>query len=136
MQMRFVYLSVTLMFAAFGMLSTRLALAETSGVAGTWRGDSICATEASACHNERVVYYMKDVPNSPNLVSIQADKIADDKAITMGTGDWQYDRVRSTLEWRMPKQVWLLNIGGSRMQGTLKHPDGTVLRKMILENDQ
>jgi hypothetical protein len=76
------------------------------------------------------------VPNSPNLVSIQADKIVDGKPITMGTGEWQFDRVRSTLEWRMPKQVWLLKISGSRMEGTLKLTDGTVLRNMILEKDQ
>lgn len=136
MQMRFVYVSVTLIFGALGMLSTRLALAETSALVGTWRGDSVCATEASACHNERVVYYIKDVPNSPNLVFIQADKIVDGKPITMGTGQWQYDRVRSTLEWRMPKQVWLLKVTGSRMEGTLKLTDGTVLRNVILEKDQ
>jgi len=136
MQMRFVYVSVTLMFGALAMLSTRLAWAETSGLVGTWRGDSVCPTEASACHNERVMYYVKDVPNSPNLVSIQADKIVEGKPITMGTGEWQYDRVRSTLEWPMPKQVWLLKITGSRMEGTLKLTDGTVLRNMTLKKDQ
>lgn len=135
MQIRVVYVSVTLMFSALGILSTRLAVAETSGLVGTWRGDSVCAREASACHNERVVYYIKDVPNSPNLVSIQADKIVDGKPITMGTGEWHYDRVRSTLEWRMPKQVWLLKIISSRIEGTLKLTDGTVLRNIMLEKD-
>jgi hypothetical protein len=136
MQMRFVYVSVTLMLGAFITVSTRLASAEASALVGTWRGDSICPTEVSACHNERVVYYIKDVPNSPKLVSIQADKIVEGKPITMGTGEWQYDRVRSTLEWRMPKQVWLLKITGSRMEGTLKLMDGTVLRNMILKKDE
>src|SRR5215469_14443233 len=135
MPIRFVYVFVIVMFGALGILSTRLALAATSGLAGTWRGDSVCATEASACHNERVVYYIKDMPNRPDLVLIQADKIVDGKPITMGTGEWQYDRVRSTLEWRMPKQVWLLKITGSRMEGTLKLTDGTIFRNMILEKD-
>jgi hypothetical protein len=136
MQIRFAYVFVILIFSALATPSTPLALAETSGLAGTWRGDSICATEASACHNERVVYYLKDVPNRPDLVLIQADKIVDGKPITMGTGEWQYDRVRSTLEWRMPKQVWLLKITGSRMEGTLTLTDGTVFRNMILKKDQ
>src|SRR5215471_12924071 len=136
MQIRFAYVSVILIFTALATPSTLLALAETSGLAGTWRGDSICATEASACQNERVVYYLKDVPNRPDLVLIQADKIVDGKPITMGTGEWQYDRVRSTLEWRMPKQVWLLKITGSRMEGTLTLTDGTVFRNMILKKDQ
>ena len=38
--MRFVYVSVILMFGAFIMFSIRLASAEASSVAGTWRGDS------------------------------------------------------------------------------------------------
>ena len=84
------------------MLSSRLALGETSGLAGTWRGDSICAAEASACHDERVVYYIRDVPNRPNQVVVQADKIVDGKPITMGTGEWEYDRAGGTLEWRTP----------------------------------
>ena len=133
--MRFIYVSTTLLFGALGLLSARLTWAETSGLVGAWRGDSVCATEASACHNERVVYYIKDAPNRPNLVFIQADKIVDGQPITMGTGEWQYDRARSTLEWRTPQQVWLLKMTGSRMEGTLKLTDGTVLRNMILEKD-
>lgn len=54
------------------------------------------------------------------------------KPITMGTGKWQNDRVRSTVEWRMPKQV---RITGSRMQGALKLTDGAVLRNVVLEKD-
>lgn len=134
--MPFVHIFVTLMAGGLITLSTSLASAETSSPVGTWRGDSVCATDASACHNEQVVYYIKDVPNSPNLVSIQADKIVGGKPITMGAGEWQYDRVRSTLEWRTPKQIWLLKITGSRMQGTLRLADGTVLRNMILRKDR
>jgi len=135
--MRFVYVSAILMLGcAWIIVGTRVASAESSGLAGTWRGDSVCATEASACHNERVIYYIKDVPNRPNLVSIQADKIVEGKPITMGTGEWQCDRLRGTLEWRMPKQIWLLKITGSRMEGTLKLMDGTVLRNMTLKKDE
>jgi hypothetical protein len=36
----------------------------------------------------------------------------------------------------MPRQVWLLKITGSRMEGTLKLTDGTVLRNMTLEKEQ
>jgi len=136
MQMRFVYVSVNLIIGAFVFVSTRPASATASGLAGAWRGDSVCVIEASACHNERAAYHIRDVTNSPNLVSIQADKIVEGKPITMGTGEWQYDRVKSTLEWRMPKQVWLLKITGSRMEGTLKVTNGTVLRKMSLKKDE
>jgi len=53
----------------------------------------------------------------------------------MGTGQWQYDRTRSTLEWRMPNQVWLLKIMGNRIEGTLKLANGTLLRNMTLHHE-
>ena len=129
MQLRFIA-------AAMLVLSARAASAEASGLAGTWRGESLCATDASACHNESVVYYIKDVPDRPDLVTIKADKIVNGKAITMGAGEWQYDRVKQTLEWRMPQQVWLLKINGGRMEGTLTRSDGTIFRRMTLKKDE
>jgi hypothetical protein len=110
--------------------------AEASGVAGTWRGESLCATDTSACHNEKVVYYIKDAHGRPDVVVIQADKIVDGKAITMGTGEWHYDRTQYTLEWRSPPQVWLLKISGHRMEGTLTMADQTVFRKIALQKDE
>jgi hypothetical protein len=82
------------------------------------------------------VYYIKDVADRPDVVVIQADKIVDGKAITMGTGEWRHDQTRHTLEWRMPRQVWLLKISGDRMEGTLTLADGTVARKMTLEREK
>jgi hypothetical protein len=107
-----------------------------STVAGTWRGQSLCVAEASACRNENVVYYIKDVPGRPGVVLIQADKIIDGKAVTMGTGEWQHDRDRHTLEWRTGQGVWLLTISGNRMEGTLTLADKTVFRKMMLEKEK
>ena len=131
-----VRLPVALALLGIGMFSARLVSADASGVAGTWRGESICVTGASACHNESVVYYIKDVPDRPDLVLIRADKIVDGKAITMGTGQWHYDRAQHTLEWRTPQQVWLLKVTGNRIEGTLKLTDGTVFRNMVLQNDK
>jgi len=109
--------------------------AEASSVAGTWRGQSVCTTDNPACQNETVVYYIKDVPDRPDLVFIQADKIVNGKAITMGSGQWRQDRAEHTLEWRMPQRVWLLKITGDRMEGTLTLADKTVARKMTLDKD-
>ncbi len=110
--MRFVDMAATLILGAVGMLNERLAWAEASDFAGTWHGESLCSSEASACHEEHVVYYIKHVPSRPDLVVIQSDKVVNGKPVTMGTGEWHYDRVGSTLEWRMPQQVWLLKITG------------------------
>jgi hypothetical protein len=121
--------------AATGLFSARLVWAQTPSVAGIWRGESACMTDTS-CRNETVVYYIKNVPDRPDLVIIQADKIVEGKAITMGTGQWQYDRTQHTLEWRMPQQVWLLKVTGNRIDGTLTLSDKTVFRKMTLEKQK
>ncbi len=90
----------------------------------------------TSCRNETVVYYIKNVPDRPDLVIIQADKIVEGKAITMGTGQWQYNRAQRTLEWRMPQQVWLLKVTGNRIDGTLTLSDKTVFRKVTLEKQK
>ena len=128
------FLFAALVLPAF---SVRVGRAETpSGVAGPWRGQSVCVTGAPACHNETVVYYIKEIPDRPDQVLIQADKIVDGKAITMGAGPWQYDRARHTLEWRLPQRVWFMKITGDRMEGTLTLADKTVFRTMTLEKDK
>ena len=118
------------------MFSARLVSAEASGVAGVWSGESSCVTDAPPCHNERVVYYIKDVTDRADLVLIQADKIVDGKATKMGTGQWHYDRAQRTLEWRTPQQTWLLKVTGNRIEGTLKLADSTVFRKVMLRKDE
>jgi hypothetical protein len=82
------------------------------------------------------VYYIKDVPGRPDVVVIQADKIVDGKAVTMGTGEWQYEQARHRLEWRSPRQVWELNVAGNRIEGALTMSDKTVFRKMTLTKDE
>jgi hypothetical protein len=138
------YLDVTVPFprrptpmrSAWLLLLAFAGMADSPG-AGVWRGESLCTNTASAsCRNETVVYYIRDVPDRPNAVLIRADKILDGKAITMGTGEWQYDRTRQTIEWQMPQQVWLLRLDGNRINGTLRLADGTVVRDMTLKKDE
>jgi len=113
-----------------------LATLAESPAAGVWRGESLCTETASAsCRNETVIYYIRDILDRPDAVLIRADKVVDGKAITMGTGEWQYDRTRQTVEWHMPQQVWLLRLDGDRINGTLRLADGTVVRKMRLKKD-
>jgi hypothetical protein len=107
-----------------------------SDIAGTWRGRSVCVTHAPACHNEDVIYYIKEMPDRVDVVHIQADKLVDGQAVTMGAGPWQYDREQHTLEWRTPQQVWLLKIAGTRIEGTLTLADKTIFREVKLEKDK
>jgi len=111
------------------------AIAAASEAAGTWRGESHCAVQNSACREETVIYLIRDVPDRLETVFIQADKIVDGQRVTMGTSEWQYDRNRHTLKWSTPRQVWLLDISGSRITGTLTLADGTLFRRMELRKD-
>jgi hypothetical protein len=136
MHMRFVRIYAILTLGVTCILRERLSSADESDVAGVWRGESLCAAGLPACHDERVVYYIKHVSDRSDIVIIQADKIVNSKPVTMGTGEWHYDRTAGVLEWRMPQQVWLLKITGGRMEGTLKRADGTTLRSMTLQKEQ
>jgi len=52
---------VAVALGSVGIFSASLVSAEASDVAGVWRGASVCVTDAPTCHNEDVVYYIKDV---------------------------------------------------------------------------
>jgi hypothetical protein len=109
--------------------------AQAAGLAGVWRGESICVQQGTACNNEQVVYYIDAIPNHLDQVQIRADKIVNGKAVTMGSGPWAFDADHQTLKWETPHQVWLLSIHGPRMQGNLTLSDGTLVRKMTLQKE-
>jgi hypothetical protein len=136
MMVRSIRFSLLFLLGCLASWDARTAWAETSGAAGTWRGTSTCTIAAGACHNESVVYYVRDVKDQADVVFIQADKIVAGKAITMGSAQWKYNRALQTLEWSTAKQVWLLRINGTRMAGTLTLADGTVYRNLTLEKEQ
>jgi len=106
---------------------------QTAGLTGVWHGESICVQQGTACNNEHVAYYIEAIPNHPDQVQIRADKIVNGKAITMGSGPWDFDADHQTLKWKTPRQIWLLSIEGGRMEGTLALTDGTLIRKMTLQ---
>ena len=102
-------------------------------MAGVWRGDSVCATDAPSCRNETVVYYIKSVPDKPQVMFVQADKIVAGKAITMGAGEWEYDATGKTLTLRTEQRSWRLQAAQDQIEGVLTLADGTVFRKMTLK---
>ncbi|MBZ5623337.1 MAG: hypothetical protein LAQ69_32135 [Acidobacteriia bacterium] len=105
---------------------------EADSPVGVWRGESVCTTGAPSCYDEKVVYYIEAIADKPDSVSIRADKIVQGKAITMGSGPWQYNRTRHTLSMESEQRIWLLNISGKRIEGTLTLPGNVVFRRMTL----
>jgi len=103
---------------------------------GVWRGESMCAGDSSSCKDEKVVYYVEAVADKSDSVFIRADKIVDGKAITMGSGPWEYNRAKHTLSWATQQRVWLLTINDKRIEGTLTLPGNVVVRRMTLTKDE
>jgi len=114
------------------LLLFRVAAAPT----GVWRGDSTCTVAASACTDERVVYYIDPVPNRNDILQIRADKIVDGKAITMGTSEFQYDSQKGTLIWETAGRVWRLVVDKNRIDGTLTVPPATLFRRVKLQKQE
>jgi hypothetical protein len=102
---------------------------------GVWRGESLCKGDSPSCKDEKVVYYVEAVADKPETMLIRADKIVDGKAITMGSGPWQYNAAKQTISWETPQRVWLLTISGQHIEGTLTVPGNVVVRRMTLKKD-
>jgi hypothetical protein len=110
----------------------RKAEPEADSPVGVWRGESVCTTGAPSCHNEKVVYYIEAIADKPDSMFIRADKIVEGKAVTMGSGRWQYNPAKHTLSMESEQRLWLLNINGKRIEGTLTIPNNVVFRRMTL----
>lgn len=104
------------------------------GVAGTWRGESICTVKNSPCHDEQVVYHATE-PDGAGKFKIQADKIVNGRPEDMGTLDCTFDSKASKITCPIPKGVFEFVVEGSRMTGTLKLPDGTLFRRISLAKE-
>jgi hypothetical protein len=121
---------VLALLLSIGLSVTALS-AEDSPV-GVWRGESLCTAGHPSCHDEKVVYYIEAIPDKPDSMLVRADKIVDGKAITMGSGPWQYDRAKQTLSWQSEQRLWFLTIKGKRIEGTLTIPENVVIRRVTL----
>jgi len=118
------------------LVGTCLRVSAADSPVGIWRGESLCTTYAPSCKNETVVYYIEAVADKPDSMFIRADKIVDGKAITMGSGPWEYNQAKQTLSWQAQQRLWLLNITGKRIDGTLTLPGNVIVRRMTLKKDE
>ena len=102
-----------------------------SDLVGDWSGTSLCQVKSSPCHDEKVVFHFSN-PHQ-DKITVQGDKIVDSKPVTMGVGDWTYDRFSGTLTWQIPRGTWKLLVDGDTMDGTLIVPENVVFRKIHLK---
>jgi len=101
-------------------------------ISGAWRGHSECVLKNSPCRDETNVYRFSENAARPGWFSGAGSKVVNDREISMGTLDWQYDAKNSILESNNPNGVFRFVVNGDKMEGTLLLPDGTVYRRIHL----
>jgi hypothetical protein len=104
-------------------------------IAGTWRGESICTSKPSACHDETVIYHFASVSGKPNTFSLSADKVVDGQAVNMGTLEFRYIENEHALVCDAPQGTWRFTIEGDKITGTLTRPDHTLFRRVSVRKD-
>jgi hypothetical protein len=104
------------------------------GVAGQWRGTSICTIRDSPCHDEQVVYLISK-PGADGKHKIQMDKIVNGKQEPMGTLDCIYDRSDGIVTCLMDRGVWKFTLSGNKLDGTLTLSDGRLYRNISVTRE-
>jgi len=102
---------------------------------GHWVGPSICTAVRPACHNETASYWITR-GKAADVVTMDARKIVDGKDVVMGPPlDFHVDPASRTIVGVMiagdgTRATWAFTRSGNEMTGTLKQPDGQVVRNI------
>jgi hypothetical protein len=103
-----------------------------SQIFGEWKGESIVVAKGSAAKDEVVVWHISPT-KEPGKARVKADKIVNGRTITMGVSDWDYDKSKQTITWKVRLGVWQLRLDGKTLKGTLTLNDQSVFRRVSLE---
>jgi hypothetical protein len=93
-------------------------------IIGTWQGTSTCVDKVTfpACHDEEVIYEVRPTAQSPDSVTLRADKVVNGSREFMGElvfgrgpgGEWS-----SEFESPRVRVRWTIRVEGTRMSGAL-----------------
>lgn len=101
---------------------------------GNWRGTSLCQMKNSPCHDETVVYHIKE--SGTNSYKVDASKIIDGKEDDMGTLSYSFDPSRNILYSidNVKEVKWEFKVTGNQMHGTLTYK-GKLFRIIDLKKE-
>src|SRR5437588_13074976 len=77
---------------------------DAAALVGDWTGTSLYQVRPSPCHDEQVVFRLSHPRQGK--INVQADKMVNGKAVTMGADDCSYDPVSRVLSWVSPRGTW------------------------------
>ena len=109
--------------------------ASNQGIAGNWKGESICMIKDSPCHDEHVIYTITE-PDKAGKLQIQADKVVNGQRENLGTLDCQFDAKAATITCPMKNGEWSFDVKGDTMTGTLTLPDGRLFRRINVKKEK
>jgi hypothetical protein len=116
---------------------------EISRLVGDWSGESICVNKEKflSCNDEQVVYRIVVASGKTDTVTITADKIVNNKPVTMGTFDFVFDARRQTLTSEFKNDrvhiIFELAVKGDLLEGTLATlPDRTLVRRIKVKKNK
>ena len=134
-------LSVIFILAAAGM-NVFSQTVKPDALIGDWSGESKCVGTNTLCHDEVVVYHITRSKADKKKFTIAADKIVNGKPDFMGNIECDYDAEKQTLrsEFRIPRTggtgVWLFNINGDEINGTLTvMPENEIGRRVKVKKN-
>ena len=100
-------------------------------VAGTWEGTSLCTVPNSPCHDEHVVYHIKQDAKDATRFTIDADKIVNGEEEFMGALNCVFTPAKKELYCDTAGD-WRFNVTDNKMVGTLPLKNGTLYRKVAV----
>jgi hypothetical protein len=116
---------------------------EVSRLVGDWSGESICVNKEKfpSCNDEQVVYRIVAANGKTDTVTVTADKIVNNKPVTMGTFDFVFDARRQTLTSEFKNDrvhiIFELAVKGDLLEGTLATlPDRTLVRRIKVKKNK
>jgi len=121
---------------ALALLIAAPAHASETAIDGTWKGTSICQVKPSPCHDETVLYRIRQT--GPDSHRIRAYKIVDGKEDFMGELIGAYTSATTFRAQSVDRQhrtaTWTFTLNGDHMSGRLTLEDGTLFR--LIEADR
>jgi hypothetical protein len=125
------YINFRIAAAAFILLVGSFAVLA-AGIAGDWKGESICTIKTSPCHDEQVIYHISE-PDAGGKFTIRADKLVNGQPESMGDLDCTFHAPEVKCLSR--GATWAFTVSGNKMTGTLTLADGRLYRRVSVTKD-
>jgi len=108
--------------------------ASDKAVLGHWEGESKCTIPDSACHDEQVLYQIKEDKKDPFQLNLDAYKLIEGNPEFMGTLACHFESragVLSCTSSTRQKDDWEFQVTGDTMSGRLMVDDGKTLYRRV-----